>query len=268
MFIFYPILRAPNCHGFTVVHNYPPNNWEIRKNFDKYINITWSDGFKWNTKIIGTLGKNKSYKIVEKDLNFVPNHSLALSSLSINKLPNTSDILPDDIDMKTNLPEWRATIGLESELGGATSFQGEAHAFPTNGSILSFAPFFQKGKDLSSYLLFISIEKSPSFRNASLFFLDAYGEKIINKKPLVSNHLNIIKLDELGYKPSELIVLTTENIVGIPLFMTTYKNGKELSLEHTHPPASFALHGNRWGLHKELKEIWTKKLIHVIKTND
>tara|TARA_B100000767_G_C19682613_1_gene500283 strand:- start:25 stop:831 length:807 start_codon:yes stop_codon:yes gene_type:complete len=267
MFNFYPILRAPNCNGFTVVHNYPPNNWEIRKNFDKYINITWSDGFKWNTKIIGTLAKNKSYRINEKDLNFVPNHLLALSSLSINKLPTTSDILPEDIDMKTNMPEWRATIGLESELGGATSFQGEAHAFPSNGSILSFAPFLQQGKDLSSYLLFISIEKSPLFRHTTLFFLDAYGKKIMIKKPIISNHLSTVKLDEIGYRPSELIVLTTENIVGIPLFMTAYKKGKELSLEHTHPPASFALHGNRWGLHKELKEIWTKKLININKRN-
>ena len=267
MFNFYPILRAPNCNGFTVVHNYSPNNWEIKKNFDKYINITWSDGFKWNTKIIGTLGKNKSYRINENDLNFVPNHSLALSSLSINKLPTISDILPEDIDMKTNMPEWRATLGLESKLGGTTSFQGEAHAFPANGSILSFAPFFQQGKDLSSYLLFISIEKSPVFRNTSLFFLDACGDKIMKKKPLITNHLNVIKLDELGYKPSELIVLKTENIVGIPLFMTAYKKGKELSLEHTHPPASFALHGNRWGLHKELKEIWATKLINIKKPN-
>ena len=267
MFNFYPILRAPNCNGFTVVHNYSPNNWEIKKNFDKYINITWSDGFKWNTKIIGTLGKNKSYRINENDLNFVPNHSLALSSLSINKLPTISDILPEDIDMKTNMPEWRATLGLESKLGGTTSFQGEAHAFPANGSILSFAPFFQQGKDLSSYLLFISIEKSPVFRNTSLFFLDAYGDKIMKKKPLITNHLNVIKLDELDYNPSDLIILFTEDIIGIPLFMTAYKNGKELSLEHTHPPASFALHGNRWGLHKELKEIWATKLINIKKPN-
>ena len=268
MYPFYPLLKAPNCEGFTVVHNYAPNNWEVRKNYKKYINITWSDGSCWHTKIIGTLGQNKSFKIEEKALNFLPKNSLALSSLSINKLPPESDILPNDIDMQTNLPEWRASIGLESKLGGSTSFQGEGYAFPTNGSLLSFAPFLQHGKDLSSYLIFISIEKSPLFRNTSLFFLNTHGNKIKIKKPITSNHLNIIKLDGLDYDPTDLIILVTKNIVGIPLFVTTYKKGKELSLEHTHPPASFAIHGDRWGLHRELKKIWAEKFKNIKSKHD
>jgi len=28
---FYPLLRAPNCEGITILHNYAPNNWELRK---------------------------------------------------------------------------------------------------------------------------------------------------------------------------------------------------------------------------------------------
>jgi len=263
MYPFYPLLRAPNCEGFTVVHNYAPNNWEVRKNYEKYINITWSDGSCWHTKIIGTLGMNKSFKIREKALNFLPKNTLALSSLSINKLPPESDILPDDIDMQTNLPEWRASIGLESKLGGCTSFQGEAFAFPPNGSLLSFAPFLQHGDSLCSYLIFINVEKSPLFRNTSLFFLNSNGDKIMAKKSITSNHLNVIKLDELNYNSSDLIILFTENIIGIPLFMTAYKKGKELSLEHTHPPASFAIHGDRWGLHKRLKTIWSKKFNNI-----
>jgi len=260
---FYPLLRAPNCEGITILHNYAPNNWEIRKNFDKYITLTWSDGAKWNTKVIGTLAKNKSFTIREKDISFLPKKTLVLSSLSINKPPLQSIILPDNVDMQTNLPEWRASIGLENKLGGSTSFQGEAFAFPPNGSLLSFAPFLQHGNDLCSYLIFINIEKSPLFRNTSLFFLNGRGDKIIAKKPIISNHLNVIKLDDLGYDPKDLIILFTENIVGIPLFMTAYKKGKELSLEHTHPPASFAIHGDRWGLHKKIKKIWTEKFNRI-----
>ena len=159
MFIFYPILQAPNCQGRTVVHNYPPNNWEIRRNCKKNINITWSDGIIWKSKKIGYLDINKSFTIKEEDLKFVPNGALALSSLSVNELPYESEFLPDDTDMQTNLPEWRASLGLESTLGANTSFQGEGYAFPRNGSLLSFSPFLQYGSDLSNYLLFINIEK-------------------------------------------------------------------------------------------------------------
>tara|TARA_B110000967_G_C18838185_1_gene537922 strand:- start:306 stop:1127 length:822 start_codon:yes stop_codon:yes gene_type:complete len=266
MFIFYPILRAPNCQGRTIVHNYPPNNWEVRKNYKKNINITWSDGFIWRSKIIGSLDIDKSFVIKEEDLEFLPNGALALSSLSINELPSESMHLPEDIDMQTHLPEWRASIGLESILGANTSFQGEGHAFPSNGSLLSFSPFLQNGPHLSNYLLFINIEKSPIFRNTKLYFLKVNGSKIEFEISVTSNHINIIKLDDLGYQNNEIMVLLTKNIVGIPLFMTSYNGGKELSLEHTHPPASFAIHGDRWGLHSELKKIWAEKFNNIIKS--
>ena len=264
MFIFYPILQAPNCQGRTVVHNYPPNNWEIRRNCKKNINITWSDGIIWKSKKIGYLDINKSFTIKEEDLKFVPNGALALSSLSVNELPYESEFLPDDTDMQTNLPEWRASLGLESTLGANTSFQGEGYAFPRNGSLLSFSPFLQYGSDLSNYLLFINIEKLPTFRKSKLYFLKASGNKIYAEVSVISNHINIINLDNLGYDDKDLMVMMTKDIVGIPLFMTSYKNGLELSLEHTHPPASFAIHGNRFALHKELKQLWAKKL-NVIK---
>tara|TARA_B100000795_G_scaffold254328_1_gene225144 strand:- start:581 stop:1384 length:804 start_codon:yes stop_codon:yes gene_type:complete len=260
MFIFYPILRAPNCKGRTIVHNYPPNNWEIRRNCKKNINITWSDGFIWKSKKIGSLDIGKFFSIKEEDLKFLPNGALALASLSINNLASESMDLPDDIDMQTNLPEWRASIGLESSLGGKTSFQGEGYAFPSNGSLLSFSPFLQHGAHLTNYLLFISIEKLPTFRKTKLYFLKASGDKINAEVPVISNHINIINLDNFGYDAKDMMVLMTKDIVGIPLFMTSYKSGVELSMEHTHPPASFAIHGNRWSLHKELKNIWAKKL--------
>lgn len=266
MYIFYPILRVPELSGHTTIHNYAPNNWEIRKNFKKYVNITWSDGDTWKSKTITTIDINKSYVIKDKDLDFVPKNSIPLSSLSINKLPTVSETLPEDIDMQTHLPEWRASIGLESHLGGNTSFQGEGYAFPSNGSLLSFSPFMQYGEHLTNYLLFLSIEKSPFFRRTKLFFLKANGSKIEAEILVTSNHINIIKLDDLGYHNNDMMVLMTKDIVGIPLFMTSYKKGVELSLEHTHPPASFAIHGNRWALHKELKNIWAKRL-SLIKLN-
>ena len=260
MYIYYPILRVPELSGYTTVHNYTPNNWEIRKNCKKYVNITWSDGKIWKSKTITTLDIDKSYVIKDKDLDFVPKNAIPLSSLSVNKLPTLSETLPEDIDMQTNLPEWRASIGLKSNLGGNTSFQGEGYAFPSNGSLLSFSPFMQYGEHLSNYLLFLSIEKLPFFRKTKLYFLKASGNKINGQVSVISNHINIINLDNFGYDDKDMMVLMTKDIVGIPLFMTLYKSGVELSMEHTHPPASFAIHGNRWALHKELKNIWAKKL--------
>ncbi len=66
MFNFYPILRAPNCNGFTVVHNYSPNNWEIKKNFDKckvtFVKDTFFDAKNINKKRRFKVNKKIFYK--------------------------------------------------------------------------------------------------------------------------------------------------------------------------------------------------------------
>jgi len=46
---------------------------------------------------------------------------------------------------------------------------------------------------------------------------------------------------------------------GIPLYFSQSIDGRYLSLEHTHPPASTVVHGRRWDAQKILKQQWFSK---------
>ena len=52
---YYPILKAPGCHGWTTLCNYPPNNWEVKNKTEKYINLTWTEDGEWHTENLGML---------------------------------------------------------------------------------------------------------------------------------------------------------------------------------------------------------------------
>ena len=45
-------------------------------------------------------------------------------------------------------------------------------------------------------------------------------------------------------------------MAGIPFGFGISKDEKMLSLEHTHPPASFAVHGNRFAVQGQIKKQW------------
>jgi len=47
---------------------------------------------------------------------------------------------------------------------------------------------------------------------------------------------------------------------GIPLFLAISDSCTSMSLEHTHPPASFVIHGKRWEAQKYLKIRWSSLL--------
>ena len=45
-------------------------------------------------------------------------------------------------------------------------------------------------------------------------------------------------------------------MAGIPFGFGISKNEMMLSLEHTHPPASFVVHGDRFKVQGEIKKKW------------
>jgi len=167
--------------------------------------------------------------------------------------------LPDLGFEGTKIPVWRATIGLSS-LECETSYQGELDPFPSKASLLSFGPFLQLSKSIKNYLLLLNVEKTPIQRPTELEFYTANSPDILGKVNVNSNALNIISLDELGYKSTDLPVMICRDMAAIPIFFSCSYDGRFLSLEHTHPPASYAVHGERWQAQGFLKSRWFKKV--------
>ncbi len=89
---------------------------------------------------------------------------------------------------------------------------------------------------------------------------DAHSKELKKIQSAYSNQINIISLNDMGFNEQNLPVIICREMAFIPLYFSSYKLGEMLSLEHTHPPASLVVHGNRFGAQKQIKEYWFSQL--------
>lgn len=257
---YYPILSAPNCKGWTTLCNFPPNNWEASENAKKYVNVSWADDGNWHTRNIGTIASNGFRQIdIEEVENYVPKSTLPLLSMTLSTMPELSVTLPES-ETLTEVPAWRAALGLSTEQT-STSYQGEIDPFPAQASLLTFCPFLQPSTDISNHLIFLNIEKSPVVRTAHI---DVYNpinpEIVLGTFEVRNNSATVINLDELGFKQEDFPMIMCKGMTGIPVYLSMLKDGSSMSLEHTHPPASLVIHGDRRSAQKILKTKWFSRV--------
>jgi len=257
---FFPILSAPSCVGRTTLSNFPPNNWEHLSKRPVFVNLTWSSDSLWHSFTFEELpfGMAKSYTLSDIPSN-IPEGVLPLLSLSSSPLPERSEVIPS-VPRPNQLPSWRASLELFSE-SASTSYQGELDPFPENASLLSFPPLIQTHPTIKNFLLFLNLEKSPIARNATLqIFRSADTSSRLDEFIIANNSITCVSLDSLNIQSNDLPVLVSKNMSGIPLFLAISDSCTSMSLEHTHPPASFVIHGKRWEAQKYLKIRWSSLL--------
>lgn len=257
---FYPVLNAPNVKGWVGVCNFSPNNWEKYSRVAKFVNVTYpSKGF-WITKNIGKLPYGKYKKVSHQELSeFIPGNTLALISLTLTIPAEVSKSLPKLNTDKTTIPNSRATLGLSSKVF-QTSYQGELDPFPSQGTLLSFAPFLQFDNNVKNFLLLINLEESAENRSGKVKVYDANKDCLKGEFQIFNNSINVIPLDELSFMEQELPLFVSKDMASIPLYFSTTEDGSYMSLEHTHPPASLVVHGKRWDAQKFLKNRWFSKV--------
>ena len=153
---YFPILKAPYCTGSTTLYNFSPNNWELVDKCEQIVSLTYIKDDLWHSVALEKLAC-QAYKVVKHNdiSNLIPDGALALLSLSKEELPRTSAELPVLSCNHTNVPNYRATLGLESASTEA-SYQGEIDPFPTQASMLTFSPFLQFGEDIENYVLLMN----------------------------------------------------------------------------------------------------------------
>ena len=257
---FYPVLSAPDCKGQTTLYNFPPNNWEDKHKASRFVNLSWAQDGMWHSTTLGDLAFGAVRTYTRADISaYVPDDALPLLSLSSNPLPQTSQSLATSMH-RTIMPNWRATLGLVSPFS-STSYQGEIDPFPTPGSLLTFAPFIQCGPEIENYMLLLNLEKNPQIRISTVeIYNSAKPNLALGSFEIYSNAISAVSLDGLGLGSEDLPVVICKDMSGIPLYFSKTANGDNLSLEHTHPPASFVIHGRRWDAQKMIKNQWFAKL--------
>jgi hypothetical protein len=192
----------------------------------------------------------------------VPDNVLPLLSLSLEPFPDRSESLPKAVQ-GTNMPNWRATLGLVSPRA-STCYQGELDPFPTPGSLLTFAPFMQYGLGIENYLLLLNLETSAQKRVSTIeIYNSAAPGRLCGNFEASNNAVSAVSLDAVDIGPDDLPVIICKGMSGIPLYFSKTSDGAHLSLEHTHPPASYVIHGKRWAAQKMLKNDWFARLGRV-----
>ena len=136
-----------------------------------------------------------------------------------------------------------------------TSYQGEIEPFPKAASLLTFHPFIQY-KNVNNYFLFLNIEKNPNYREEEIEIFEANSKKFIDKVMVKNNSANLIDLDKYNFSPNQLPVFICRSYGWYSFWLGNSKNKKMLSMEHTHPPASFVIHGDRFKVQGEIKRRW------------
>ncbi len=257
---YYPILSAPYCTGQTTLYNFAPNNWEQYKQSDKHISLTYLKENLWHSIGLEVLEYGHSKIVSHQDIiKQLPENTLPLLSLSDTPLPQTSTQLPTPIIDKPIVPNHRATLALHSDLS-KTSYQGEINPFPPKASLLTFSPFLQFGEEVKNYVLLLNIEKQASSRKVKVEIYSADDKILKNTQTAYSNNITTVSLDNLGFNEKTLPIVVCKTMTAIPLYFSCANQGEFLSLEHTHPPASLVVHGNRFGVQRSLKDYWFSQL--------
>ncbi len=254
---FFPLIKINKLEGFCTLHNFPPNNWEPVVKSNKKVWAIYSDGKRWITNYLGdiSLGSSKKYSfndLFPENKKNIP--SLVLLQFRKTNIGNNLEFLPFHEFKLNKVPQWRATVGF-SKNDSETSYQGEIEPFPSKASLLTFHPFIQY-KNINNYFLFLNIQKSPSFQEEIIEIYEANSKKLIDEVKVLTNNTNVIPLDKYNFRPDELPVFVCRSIGGVPFGLGIGKNNRMLSLEHTHPPASFAVHGERYRIQGEIKRKW------------
>ena len=258
---FFPLLSVMKTSGFCTVYNYPPNDWEESDSGSKMLWALYSNGKKWVSRYLCSIKEGEKKTIfydefkLNKELNFSP---IVVLQLRKTPLSDELDELPDQEFIFNKIPDWRSTVGFRLNEAQA-SYQGEINPFPKKATLLTFHPFIQY-KKTNNYFVFLNLETSPVVRKCYLEIYKSSSKEFIDKIEIKSCHANVIPIDKYAFEPNELPLFICREMGGIPFGFGISYNDDMLSLEHTHPPASFSVHGERFEVQKKIKSLWFNEL--------
>ena len=185
----------------------------------------------------------------------INNHSiffLASESELINyKKVNNKELL--DLNKFTNTtPEYRANFKIYNNKGGYSSYQSDYPFSMTkvNGNILSSTFLLTNKNADKNFVIIRNIFFKPIVENFDVFILDIEKKKILKKMIIKTNTTNVIELTREFIKKN--CYLFSKKFIGIPVYVSVKNN--HISMEHTLPPTSYIMTGDRYKKVSEIKK--------------
>ncbi len=252
-------MKSMGLEGWVNVVYFPPNNWEYLDWNPKYLYLIYSNGSKWRTVFLKKIYYNESVNYSTKDFEKIFSEtSLGLIYPSPELLEAELNFLPVHKTWKTHTPAWRATSGFKQ--GSAqVSYQSDLEPLPDKGSLLTFHPFIQFGQ-LKNYLIVLNAESTPSKRISQLLVFNCKTKKLICKTNIQSNSVTTLDLDSFNFSKTDLPIFISTKMAAVPFGLGISSDSRFMSLEHTHPPGSFVVRGDRNKVQKMIKSKWFEAL--------
>lgn len=258
--MFFPLMKTPSLNGFCDLVYESPNNWENRIHKPISLYLLWSNGNRWLSKKISEMNYGDETRLVTNDIDEkCLTTGLALIYPSLEPIEPELSTLPSRKVWYSEIPAWRNTSGFYNEFT-QVSYQSDIEPLPSKASLLTFHPFIQFG-DVINNLLVLNVINDPKIQLGKISMFNSFDKSFIADSLISTNSLTTIPLDIYNFKPTDLPVFYSPEVAGIPFGLGIAKSGKMLSLEHTHPPASLVLHGNRRAIQGKIKKSWIEKLV-------
>ncbi len=163
--------------------------------------------------------------------------------------------LEDYNDFTNTIPHFRANFQIffsDKNKLGFSSYQSEYpfRMIKIKGSILSSVSSIANKEADKNYILLKNIFEKPVQQIFNGYLVDIKQKIILEYYKLKTNYSNLLLIKNNHIKPE--VYFITDQFLGIPVYISE-KNG-HLSMEHTHPPHTHILTGNKYNVVKNLKE--------------
>jgi hypothetical protein len=191
------------------------------------------------------------------DSNIMQNN-LALAYPSLSHLPEKILALPTEKTWFSEVPAWRNTSGFCNSFA-QVSYQADVEPLPSKASLMTFHPFIQFS-EIENRLVVLNATNSPEIIESNIQIYNSNKMELIAEEKVKTNSLTTIYLDKYGFLPSDLPIFYCPNMAGIPFGLGISNDSKMLSMEHTHPPASLVLHGDRRAIQGKIKKNWVSRM--------
>jgi len=257
--MFFPLMKTPDLEGFLDLIYEAPNNWENRIRKTIYMHLIWSENSHWRTRLVAVMKKGDIFRLNTKvlDSNIIQNN-LVLAYPSLSHLPEKISTLPTEKTWFAEVPAWRNTSGFYNSFA-QVSYQADVEPLPSKASLMTFHPFIQFS-EIENRLVVLNATKSPELTETKIQIYNSSEMKLIAEEKVVTNSLTTIYLDKYEFQPTDLPIFYCPKMAGIPFGLGISKDSKMLSMEHTHPPASLVLHGDRRAIQGKIKKNWISKM--------
>ena len=123
------------------------------------------------------------------------------------------------------------------------------------GSLLTFGPLTQIGPDLTTKFILFNLKAEPGSASCKIRFAEMNKKKILLETEVYRNRCTVIDVSGIDHDGSNPICAISDDLTGIPIYLTHDANFKKMSFEHTHAPMEILVFGDRRIFQKNMKDL-------------